>query len=277
MKSLSIRRRRNLGILLLLSIVVIVIDRLLSVSLYPVAFVSGWLLFSLVALLAAYNIRKKLPFLPLGSSSTWLQFHIYGGLLSGVVFVVHIAGRVPNGGFEVVLSALFLGVFFSGVIGLLLSRWIPPRLTTRARDSQEVLFERIPIFVRRIRDEVEAMVLECGSQAESTVVPAFYASRLKPFFERPMNFWSHVLHIQRPRLKLLREIESQEGYLSEVEKSVMGDMVERVKQKDDLDYQYALQALLKYWLFVHIPLTSGLLVFVVFHLVLVYAFAGGAR
>ena len=46
MKSLSIRRRRNLGILLLLSIVVIVIDRLLSVSLYPVAFVSGWLLFS---------------------------------------------------------------------------------------------------------------------------------------------------------------------------------------------------------------------------------------
>lgn len=277
MKSFAARRWRHVGILVLLAVVVIVVDGLMSVSLYPRAFVSGWVLLSLVVVLAAYNIRKKLPFLPLGSAATWLQIHIYGGLLSGVVFVVHLAVGIPNGYFEGALSVLFLAVFFSGLVGLLLSRLIPPRLTTRARESEEVLFERIPIFVRRIRDEVEEMVLECTSQSESTAVGSFYAARLKPFFERPRNFWRHVLHIQRPRLLLLKEIHSQEGYLTESEKELMEELSDRVRLKDDLDYQYALQAVLKYWLFVHVPLSFGLLVFSLFHLLLVYSFAGGVR
>jgi hypothetical protein len=46
--------------------------------------------------------------------------------------------------------------------------------------------------------------------------------------------------------------------------------------KDDLDHHYALQATLKLWLFVHVPLTSALLVFAAFHVVLVQAFADGA-
>ena len=34
---------------------------------------------------------------------------------------------------------------------------------------------------------------------------------------------------------------------------------------------------MKGWLFVHIPLTYGLLVFSVAHVVIIYAFSGGAR
>ena len=48
-----------------------------------------------------------------------------------------------------------------------------------------------------------------------------------------------------------------------------------VCQKDDLDYHHALQATLKGWLFVHIPLTYSLWILVVLHLVLAYAFTGG--
>jgi hypothetical protein len=34
---------------------------------------------------------------------------------------------------------------------------------------------------------------------------------------------------------------------------------------------------MKGWLFVHIPLTYGLLVFSVAHVVIIYSFSGGAR
>ena len=50
-----------------------------------------------------------------------------------------------------------------------------------------------------------------------------------------------------------------------------------VRQKDGLDYHQALQLLLRGWLFIHIPLTYSLLIFSLMHLVLVYAFSGGAR
>jgi hypothetical protein len=50
-----------------------------------------------------------------------------------------------------------------------------------------------------------------------------------------------------------------------------------VRRKDALDYCGALQAALKLWLFVHLPLTYSLMIFSVWHVVLVFAFSGGAR
>ena len=49
-----------------------------------------------------------------------------------------------------------------------------------------------------------------------------------------------------------------------------------VEQKDRLDYAYALQTMLKVWLFVHVPTTYGLILLALLHLLLVYSF-GGAR
>jgi peptidoglycan biosynthesis protein MviN/MurJ (putative lipid II flippase) len=57
----------------------------------------------------------------------------------------------------------------------------------------------------------------------------------------------------------------------------MDEIAELVRQKDGLDYHHSLQLTLKLWLFVHIPLTYGLLIFSFVHIVLVYAYSGGAR
>ncbi len=272
MRRFVYRRWRNFSILLFLVAAVTGSDTLLSVSSQPTSYLWGWLLLALLLGLTLYNLRKKIPFLPLGSSSLWLQFHIYGGLLSFVLFAVHIGYRIPSGIFETVLSILYLSVFFSGIAGLLLSRILPARLTTR---GEEVLFERIPQFVRQVRESVEQDVVQCISEKESTAIPEFYLTRLKTFFERPLHHWQHLFHSSRPRQALLLDIKSQEPYLNEQEKELMQSIAERVCVKDDLDYQYALQATLKYWLFIHIPLTYVLLVFAIFHVVLVYAFAGG--
>ena len=56
----------------------------------------------------------------------------------------------------------------------------------------------------------------------------------------------------------------------------MEEIARLVREKDGLDYHHAHQLLLKIWLFVHIPLTYSLLLFILVHVVVVFAFFGGA-
>ena len=272
MRTFAARRTVSWILFLIVSAIVLIANTALRVAMYHVAFVSGWALFGLCVFLACYNVRKKLTFLPLGSSAAWLQFHIYVGLITFVLFAVHIDFRIPNGPFEIVLGLLYLTVFVSGVLGLVLSRIIPPRLATR---GEEVIFDRVPMFIRRLREEVEDLVLQCISESETSAVPEFYIRRLKTFFDRPRHYWSHLFHSSRPLHALVVDIEAQHRYLNSKERELVDQITDRVKTKDDLDYHHAMQKTLKYWLFIHIPLTYTLLIVALFHIVLVYSFAGG--
>ena len=48
-----------------------------------------------------------------------------------------------------------------------------------------------------------------------------------------------------------------------------------MEKKDELDFHYSLNLALKAWLLVHVPLTYGLLILAVLHMVTAYAFSGG--
>jgi hypothetical protein len=63
-------------------------------------------------------------------------------------------------------------------------------------------------------------------------------------------------------------------YLNERELSYAENLQALVEQKNQLDYAYALQNVLKAWLFVHIPATYGLILLALLHLLLVYSFGG---
>ena len=67
------------------------------VALQSVAVYSGWLLLFLVLVLTFFNARKKLPFLPLLSASTWMQAHVYLGWLGCLVFGLHAGVRGKPG------------------------------------------------------------------------------------------------------------------------------------------------------------------------------------
>lgn len=238
------------------------------------SYLSGWALFAVILLLTIYNGRKKLPFLPLLSSEAWLQFHIYAGLLTGVLFVVHVSYRIPTGWFQGVLAWLYLLVMASGFFGLFVSRAIPKRLTTR---GGEVLFERIPAIRRQLQEQTEALALQSVSEVKSSTIADFYLRELKDFFEGPKNFNAHLFEIRSPLNGLLNKISDVKRYLNEQERATMDRIATLVRQKDGLDYHYALQLMVKLWLFVHIPLTYSLLLFTLAHIVLVFAFSGGAR
>ena len=75
----------------------------------------------------------------------------------------------------------------------------------------------------------------------------------------------------------MAELEDLRRFANAAEQEKIEKLAALVRQKDGLDYHRSLQLALKQWLFVHIPLTYGLVVFTLAHLVLVFGFSGGAR
>ena len=267
------RRRRNIAALLLVAALTAVLSIAATTALQDTARCSGWTLFVAILFLTLYNVRKKLPAIPLGSAAHWLQLHIYVGLLTALLFAIHVSWRMPDGVIERLLALLYAVVFLSGLFGLAVSRSFAKRLATR---GNEVVFEQIQTHRRQLQSRVEEQVLQCSAESDSTSLARFYAARLQPFFSQMRHFRQHMLQSSRPRRTLLRELAAFQRHLNEQEKQTAVELADSVGAKDDLDYQYALQAVLKCWLFVHVPLTYSLLAFAGFHLFLVSAFAGGA-
>ena len=241
-------------------------------SLPKSSYVTGWPLFFLIVFLALYNGRKKIPFLPTGRSRGWMQIHIYVGLFTGFLFLLHVQFRVPTGHFEIALATLYMLVMGSGFFGLYFSRVAPGRLTAR---GGEVIFESIPVVRRELRLRAEALAMQSIPEAQASTVADFYARGLAPFFSSPKNFWAHLFERRDPLNRILKRMSDLERFLNDKERQVMVELAQLVRQKDGLDYHHALQLTLKVWLFAHIPLTYSLLIFSLVHLTLVYAIAGG--
>jgi hypothetical protein len=235
------------------------------------SFLSGWGLFALMLVLAGYNVRKKLPFLPMGTSENWLQFHIYGGWLSVVLFAIHLGFKLPNGWFELTLGTLYLVVAVSGVLGLFLSRFLPRRLTTR---GGEVIFEQIPTIRRHIQEQAQTLALAALPLSGSSGLADFYVDRLKDFFESPPAFFRQLMGDRRSLNEIIKETGDLKRFLAPVEREHLEKLTELAERKDRLDFHYVGQLTLKLWLFVHIPFTYSLLLFTLAHIVLVYSFTG---
>ncbi|HEY3860410.1 MAG TPA: hypothetical protein VGO59_00865 [Verrucomicrobiae bacterium] len=270
----SQQRGFGIFIFLALSALIIWLQWQYSGRLAHLSYLNGWALLAVILLLTLYNGRKKLSFLPLLTSEQWLQFHIYAGLLTGVLFAVHISGRIPTGWFQGILAWLYILVMISGFFGLYISRAIPKRLTIR---GGEVLFERIPAVRRQLREQAEKLALQSIGESKSGTIADFYLRELKDFFSRPLNGPSHLSENDGPVNRLLNKISDVNRYLNDQERATLDKIAALVRQKDGLDYHYAHQFLLKLWLFTHIPLTYCLLLVTLVHVVLVFAFSGGVR
>jgi hypothetical protein len=267
------RRVRNTTITLLALAIVWMVVRLQERTLGSPTFTTGYLLLSAVLFLAAYNIRKKLPFLPLGSSAAWLQWHLYVGMGSAGLFALHAGATWPNGALETSLATVYLLTFGSGLVGLYLTRAIPRQL---ARVGAEVIYERIPAFRRQVAIQANESVLSAVAASGATTLADFYTSRLYDFIQRPRGAAYLLWPTTALRKALMRELHDVRRYLSDQEQAACERLFALVRRKDDLDFQDARQKLLKLWLFAHIALTCMLVLLALVHGLVAHAFHGGA-
>ncbi len=273
MTSFAQRRIRNGGATMIFVALVWLWVRGRERNLTPSSFATGYIMLAAVLFLAAYNLRKKLPFLPLGSSRAWLQWHLYVGIGSVGIFALHAGLRWPNGILETALACVYVSTVGSGVLGLYWTRTIPAQL---ARVGEEVIYERIPALHRQVQRQAGEVVLESVTASGATTLADFYVTRLYDFFYRSRS----VSYFLRPttalRRSLMEEMQNLRRYLSEHELTACERLFALVRRKDDLDFHAARQGLLKDWLFVHIGLTYALVVLAVLHGLLALAFRGGA-
>ena len=65
-----------------------------------------------------------------------------------------------------------------------------------------------------------------------------------------------------------------ERYFNEEERVFSENLQAMITKKFELELHYVYQSVLRYWLFVHVPVTYSMYILVLFHLVATYAFRG---
>ncbi len=234
------------------------------------AILNGYLLYALILLLCVLSSRKLLSMLPLGRVSRWLDLHVLGGLLAFAVYFLHTRNFWPLGIYEQVLAGLFYLASLSGVIGFLLQRIYPRQLV---HGGGEVIFERIPAEVARLRAEAETLALRCTEESGYDTLGRFYLDELAWFFARPRFFLSHALLTRRDLYWLKVKRREIERFLNGRELQYCDQLMALAARKSEIDSHYALQGIMKGWLFFHVPLALATLIMATWHFFIIHAYA----
>ncbi len=269
---IALRQRRSAALILtLLASLALCVSMIVgSMARLPIALYSGILLYALMLLLTAFNARKKVPFIPLLSASTWLQIHIYVGLFSLILFAFHIGFTWPRGTIEVWLAAVFILVCLSGFFGLFISRWLPKRMQL---SGEAITYEKMPALKRELIKTVETCVSEVERETRSSSISDFYLQKLQPFFDRQPGLF-HAFAPEGNFLKLFQETEDLNRYLDAAELPYQERIRECLRKKRHLDFMQSANRLLRVWLFIHIPFTYSLLILGLVHGVLALLYGG---
>lgn len=233
------------------------------------SFVNGWALFCVLASLALFSARKRLPFLPLASASRWFLIHTVTGVLAVFLFWLHSGISWPNVFHEQLLTLLFYATSLSGVAGLVIEKTYPHFLT---RSGVEYIYERIPGNIARIRGEAESLLLECTRETGSDTLAQHYLDTLHWFFQRPRFFISHVFRSQHAQFWVHQQFSLLERYLNEKEQAYLNKIFTLADTKRKIDFHFSIQTVLKGWLLIHVPLSAAVMTLVFWHLIVIHVY-----
>lgn len=221
--------------------------------------------------LGLYGVRRRLPMLPLGRASTWLTVHVIGGFATVGLYVLHVGTLWPAGFVDQALALSFATVFASGVVGHGLQALLPARLN---RVGDELIYERIPGEIARLRAAAESTIVESASTSGHETLSTYYAQTLAWYFEKPRFALQHVLGTRAAEAWEQHKIGAVERVLADEERPYLETLSQICRRKRGADAQYALQGLLRAWTFVHVPAATGFLVLALWHTVLATVYAG---
>jgi hypothetical protein len=244
-------------------------------------YLDGWVLAGGMGLQLSFHIAIKTFKLSPKSIVRWRKIHILIGYLLVAVFLSHSNLSLPYTGFEWALWIGFVLVSLSGIFGTYLA-W---SLRAKGGLDDGISYDRIPIRLVELSRDVRAISAtpEPAATAIGLPVPPYdawiidlYANHLRDFFESPRNFSSHLIGSRRPLKLLMDEIDGLSRYLDERGKEKLTAIRDMVIEKDRLDFARVHLGLTRGWLFVHVPVTYGLIVLSICHVLVVYSFSSGA-
>ncbi|MGB0086494.1 MAG: hypothetical protein WBP94_14115 [Rhodomicrobiaceae bacterium] len=244
-------------------------------------YLDGWVLASGMSWQLYFHIAIKTASLSPKSAMRWRKIHIFIGYLLIAAFISHTHFSLPNTGFLWALWAAFVLVTLSGIFGTYLA-WA---LKAKGWKDELVPYDRIASRYGELAREIQAAVAKPDPAAAALALPAppydawirdLYGNHLRDFFQGPRNFTAHLIGSQRPLKRLTDEIDNLSPYIGQQSQEKLAAIRNLVVEKDRLDFARVYLGLTKGWLFVHVPVTYALTVLMVLHVLVNYAFSGGA-
>ena len=242
-------------------------------------YLDGWVLAGGMGLQIAFHIAKTAGLSP-KSATRWRKLHIFAGYLVIAAFISHSDFTLPDAGFEWALWAGFVLVTLSGIFGTYLV-WSQ---RAKGRIDEGVSYDRIPA----LRTELELAFLRAVAKTDTTAaaidlpglphdawITDLYTTHLGDFFQGPRNFAAHLIGSQRPLKRLTDAIDNLSRYVDQQSQAKLATIRNLVIEKDRLDFARVSLGLTRGWLFVHVPVTYGLIALTVLHILVVYSFSSG--
>jgi hypothetical protein len=213
----------------------------------------GFLAAALFLFEMAYPLRRPKA-RPFGKAIAWLQAHLYLGALALLAVLIHTGFGLPHGALGWGLLLLSVWTVGSGLVGVLLQKWIPTALAEGL--SVTALFERIPELLERLTAEAD-IVVEGGSDR----LDNFYQTQVRELLLRPRFSLAYLLNVRAGRETALAPLRAMATAVEPDEREKVDDLVTIFTEKLELDAQYSLQRLLRSWLelTLHVP-AAGLLI-----------------
>ncbi len=235
----------------------------------------------LVAWLAFYGVRRRSFRSVSGSASAWLSAHVYLGIASLVIATFHSAFRLGLN-VHTAAYALLAFVVLSGCWGVYAYARYPGLMVRRRGNvSRETLLEQLTELDDRARqlaggldDALQQLIAEAIRRTQlgggvwsqlrardrSAILVAGSPSKLVS------NEGQHVLIERLAHEHALSHDERSTATLQELLEVAGSKAVVVGKLQKDIQ----LQALVQFWLYVHLPLCFGLLTALVAHVVAVF-------
>lgn len=249
--------------------------------------------------------RKKVRTWRIGRVQAWMRAHIWLGLLSLPLLILHSGFRL-GGPLSTVLMVLFIIVIVSGIWGLVMQQTLPSKMLHEI--PAETIYSQIDRILGQLSEEADRLVLATCGPAPGEAAPAaeeeeaaatgfmtigavrvagrvqgkVLETRVPPqpipnteplrafFFERVRPYLLEGDHSDSP----LRYPARSQGYFRNVRTllppgahDVVAALENACDQRRELDRQARVHFWLHNWLWFHLPLAAAMTVLMVIHIV----------
>jgi hypothetical protein len=206
-----------------------------------------------------YGLRRRLMRFRPGRTFHYLQFHVYGGTLFLLLVFMHTGFQVPHGVLTWWLWFFSLWIVLSGLVGVVLQKWIPTMLASDL--NVEVNYDRIPDLTEELRERAETLASESGPE-----IRRWYRRKLADGLDAPRFRPLYFVNASAGRSNLARQLEHLRRVLPAEQKEELDELEEIVSAKHDIDAHYTLQTPLRWWLVLHLPVGLLLIALIGLHI-----------